>query len=491
MRKRSTNGRRHGERPGRRHGAGWRFQGALLVAASLLAPAAGGAAGSEPLALTLDEAIEIGLAQNKQLAIADARVDAAGARLGQARSAFLPAIGASASYTKLDQVPFIDASGFGDMFAPLMVPFQDLVDNGYLDESALDGLSGTGGDKIYVGDDDVYTIGVSVRQPVFTGGGILGAYGAAKHASRAEEWNRERQEDRTRYSVTEAYLGLVRADAGLLVMSDAVGQMESYVSDLETLFEVGMILEKDLMAARVRLSSTRLGLNRAEHGVRLAMAGLAFQMGIDVDTEIDALDPLEAGTSAETNVQTHVGVGLRERPDLRAMVETVGAASSAESAARSEYFPQLVFVGNYNWDRPNREYEPKFYEHWSATLALQMNVFDWGGRSGRIKESKSRRLEAESALAMMEDAVRLEITQASLAYDEASSAVSIAEAGVAQARESMRVTRESFRNGMSTNTEFLNAQQALTVAELARVSSQTDLKLAEARLELATGVVTP
>ena len=46
----------------------------------------------------------------------------------------------------------MDASGFGQMFAPLMVPFEYLVEQGYLDPSTLEGLSGsTGADKIYMG----------------------------------------------------------------------------------------------------------------------------------------------------------------------------------------------------------------------------------------------------------------------------------------------------------------------------------------------------
>ncbi len=81
----------------------------------------------EPLRLTLDDAITVALERGHELGMAEAAEEAARARVGQSRSAFLPAVSASASYTKLDEIPYMDGSQFGDMFAPLMAPFEYLV----------------------------------------------------------------------------------------------------------------------------------------------------------------------------------------------------------------------------------------------------------------------------------------------------------------------------------------------------------------------------
>lgn len=473
---------RIGRRNAVRAGATLATLAALVVAAAL--PAA-----AETLALTLEEAREIALAENKTLAIAEAGRDAAAARLGQARSAFLPQISGSAGYTKLDEIPYMDASGFGQMFAPLMDPFNYLVENGYLDPATLSGLEGTtGGDKIYVGDDDIYSVGVKAAQPLFTGGGILNSYWAAKHSARAEVWNHERAVDQTRYDVTEAYVNLVRARAGLDVMDGALEQMESHLSDLENLYSEGMIIESDIMAARVQASSVRLERNSAEHGVQMAGALLCFRMGIDVNIEIEPVDALDASEPLSLGLEEWTATALERRPDLMAARESYEAASNYVGAARSQYFPQIALVGSYNWDRPNREYEPEFYESWSVTVAAEMKIFDWGNIRNAVREAKAGRLAAEMAAEMTEDAVRLEVKESMLAHDVAVEAVSIAAAGAEQARESLRVTRESFRNGMSTSSDVLDAQSALTVAEMQLIDARAGLRLADTRLELATGV---
>ncbi len=242
------------------------------------------------------------------------------------------------------------------------------------------------------------------------------------------------------------------------------------------------------MGAGGQMSGIRLERNRVEHGVQLAMAVLAFNMGLDPDATIEPLETLPVADVHSDGLESLTASALVHRPDLAAMLESVGATGNAVGIARAEFFPQVVLVGNYNWDRPNREYEPEFYEHWSATVALQMNVFDWGGRWNRIREAKAARLQAEHGLAIMEAAVRLEVKQSYLEYDEAVTAVVIADEGAAQALESMRVVQENFASGTATSSDVLDAQTAKTTAEMNRISAYARLRVAAAQLELATGV---
>lgn len=442
----------------------------------------------EGLSITLDEARGIALANNKTLGIAAARESAAAARLGQARSAFFPQVSGAASYTRLDQRPYMDTSSFGDMFDPLMAPFMDLVDKGYLDPGTLEGLGGDGSGRIYMGDDDIYSIGLTVQQLIFAGGAALNGYSAAKHALLAEAWTRERGEGEIRYAVTEAYFNLVRARAGLEVAEACVEQMAGHLEDLESMRAEGIVLERDVMMARVRMSSTELERNRAEHAVHLASAALCFRLGIDLDTELDPLDPLEDDRLPALEASEWIGVALKKRPDLKAMEERVETAGKAVAVAHAEAFPRVVLVGNYSWDRPDRSYEPKFYDRWDVTLALQMNLFDWGRIRNRVKELRSGELEAELGLEIIEDVVRLDVKRSCLERDEAVHAARIAMDGVMQARENLRITRESFLSGVATNSDVLDAQSALTAAEMQRIDALSSLRLAEARLELATGV---
>jgi outer membrane protein TolC len=306
---------------------------------------------------------------------------------------------------------------------------------------------------------------------------------------RAAEHNTIRAKHRTRYNVTEAYVMLVQAGAALAVMDGAVEQMRSHLNDLEAMYEEGMILERDIMQARVQMSSIELDRSTMKHTVSLAEAGLAFQLGLTPGTRIEAVDELDEVSGFPRPLEGLVDRALTGRPDLLAMRESVGAADNMVGVARSEFLPSVVAVGNYKWDRPNREYEPEFYESWSVTLAATMNVFDWGGRWNRVREAKATFMQAERGLAMMEDAVRLEVEAGWSEHDSALEAVDIAASGVMQARESYRVTEESFKSGVASNSDVLDANTALRAAEMDMVAALARLRLAEAGLDLAIGVV--
>ena len=430
----------------------------VLLVLALAFGAAASAGAQARLELTLDQAIELGLAQSRELAVAQAKAQATDARLGQARSGFFPQISASGSYTRLDEAPSMDLSVFG------------------------------GEGKIFLGDDDIYSLGLSVRQPLFTGGALLSAHGAAKHAARAGTLVEERSAEEVRYDITGAYLGLVQAREALRVMNDAAAQMAGHLDDVEALYEQGMIIQSDVMLARVRKSEVDLAQTRAEHAVRMAGAALAFALAVDLETEIVPTDPLSGAEFPDKDLASWTGDALGARNDLKAMNEMVAAAGNGVSLARSGYLPRVVAVGTYAWDRPNREYEPEFYDHWSATVAAEMNVFDWGGTRNRVKEARAGLIEAERSKELLEDAVRLEVKQSYLERREAAEALPIAEDALAQAREGMRVARESFLNGVATNSAVLDAQASLTGAEMNRIAALAGLRLAEAKLRLAAGV---
>jgi outer membrane protein len=457
----------------------------------VLSPAIVAAADAEragPMQLTLEDAVRMAIENSDNLAIAQAKADADMARLGQARAGFFPSLSASASYTRIHPVPYFDLSGFSNIFTPLLAPFQYLVDHGYLDPSTLEGLQPTGGaTRQYVGRADNYNFGVSVNQPLFTGGALLSSYGAARHGARAGELTAVRTRESLRYAVVQAYVGLLQSNASLASAQDMERQVRSHLADAEAMYKQGMLLESDLLAVRVRASQVELDRTRSEHLVAMAKASLASVMGIDVETDIEPVDKLEPTAASPGDIETLTQTALQSRPDLNAARELVGAADNAVTIARSNYFPQLVLSGSYDWTQPNYANQQEFYDHWSVTLALQMKVFDWGLTSNKVREARAALIQAERGKDSLADAVRLDVLNSRQRLDEAITTVTIADSGLTQARESMRVAREGFRNGTVTNTSVLAAQAALSTAEVNWIASLGSLKTAQAALALATG----
>jgi len=441
---------------------------------------------AERLTLGLEEAIELGLKQNRTLRIARERVQASEYGVRSARTAFLPHLSGGGTYTHLDERPYIDASGFGRMFDPLMAPFDDLVNKGYLDPATLEGLQGDGLDRIYVGEIDNYIFNLSVRQPLFTGGALRNSYKIAQRNAETERWNLQRDQRQVRLDVTEAFLGLVKAQGFLKVTKESILQLEAHINDLENLYAEGMIIENDLLKARVQLSTVRLQNNRAENGVKMASSYLCHLLDLNLDTEIIPEEIPQPSEESLRSLNSYTSNALQKRAELKAMSAQNEMGKSLISVQRAKYFPSLFLVGNYDWRRPNRQYEPEFYGSWNAALLLQLDLFNWGETHYRIQEAQSAYRQIAEATRLLENRVALQVKQAYLGLEESRRAVELAEEALRQAEENYRVTSENFRASVATNTDLLDAQADLTKARTEKINARADLLVAEERFKFAT-----
>jgi outer membrane protein TolC len=83
--------------------------------------------------------------------------------------------------------------------------------------------------------------------------------------------------------------------------------------------------------------------------------------------------------------------------------------------------------------------------------------------------------------------VTLDVAQQYFNAQTAKEKVDVAYDGMRQAQESYRMTLEKFKNGVTSNTDMLDAEIALLQAKLTHTQSVVDCTLALARLKRAIG----
>jgi len=442
---------------------------------------------SDTLTLDLEQTTRMALENNHELAAASYKVDEANSGVKIARTHFLPKIGAQARYTRLDEEPYLDASGFGRLFEPLMAPFDDLVANGYLDPSTLSGLSGAGGPgKIIVGDDDNYSMNLSLEQPLFTGFTLTNNLKIANYQKKNSELSFQRSEEQVWLNASLAYWGLIRAIEFVKVTEESIFQLESHVEDLKNLLHAGIIIENDLLRAKLALSNAQLQNVRAANGVRLANTALCNVLAIDqstivVPTEIASIDDTTLPSLNDLSSQAIVS-----RPDYIAFGNNIKILDRVKAIRKAEYLPKFALVANYDWKRPNREYAPEFYKSWNINLIATLSVFNWGQRHHEIQKVKAQKRQLTELHEQFADYVRFEVRQAYQLVEESRQAVKIAEQAVAQAEENFRVTSTNYEAGVLTNSDLLDAQTGLTQARISLVQAKIQQMSAVATLQAAT-----
>ncbi len=435
---------------------------AIFLAAVIFASPSGA---QSQLRLTLQESIQIALRKSKVLAVAQERLKEAEARRGEVRAGFLPQISNSSTYTRLDVAPYMSLSKF-----PFPMP------------------PGTPS-RVPMGDRNIYSVVTSVQQPLFTGFRLLNSYEIAQYGVQAQRFDLQKTRAEVIFNVENAYWGVVKAQQFEAVSEQAVKQMEAHVKDLENMYQVGMVAQNDLLRAKVQLSNTKLMRIKAANAIQMAKAAFCNALGIALNTDFVLDAQLKYRPMSEITLEEAKQMALRERPELKAMQYNLKIAQKAVALSRSQWLPNLVLIGNYNYKRPNRENEKKWYRSWDVTLALQMNIWDWGSIHYQTSQAQHRLRQAEEGFEQLKDGITLEVTQSYLALHEAAEKVTVTEQNVAQAQENYRVTEERFKQGMATNTDVLDANTLLTQAKMDHIQALADYNIAQARLKKAIGIL--
>ncbi len=410
-------------------------------------------------ALTLDEAIERGLAANSQVSMAEHETDAARESARTALTNLFPRASANASYTRLDETPTMTMPPeFGGMTIPM-------------------------------GQQDNYKLTVGVQQPIFMGGKIVNGYRAALDGARIQEENLRQTRNSTATSIAQAYFGVVKAELFMNSMNQARERMNGHLAVIEGMFSEGLIARNDLLKTRVASSEIDLMTIRARNAVKAARLGLNFLLNYPSDTLL-ILDPdTVVADIAWPPLDAGLDYGLEYRPDIRMLELRLDAAKAGERISWGAFSPDIVGMFNWSYQKPNRANEKEFYDSWSATVAASWPILSFGERIFGVRKAKAQRREAAEGLDMVRRAAEMEIRNLHNSLEEASQALDVSRVKLEQAKEGYRVAEAEFSTGMAANTDVLDANSSLIQAQAEYVSAIADLKIAVVKYGAAIGSI--
>ncbi len=425
--------------------------------------------------LNLKSSLQIAFQKNPQLKIARAKLDQAEAQLGQARTGFFPKITSQANYTRLDYAPFIPLKSFGSIF-PGGGMFGGIP-------------GGATPKKITIGRAENYGISISLQQPIFTGFKISNSYSIAKHSKKATEQNYKKAREDLIFSVEQAYWNLVKAHKFDEIARESIKQMQAHMRDLQNMYNVGMLTQNEVLKAQVQLSNVRLMKIKAKNAVKLAQTAFCNIVSLPLDTEILPDEPLKIIPLPIENVKQAIQLAKANRPDLKMIRENVIIGKKMVNINKASYLPTVAFVANYGYKYPDREYNPDFYATWTVSMVAQMNLFNWGETYYKQAQAEYQLAQIKNTQKMIQDGVTLDVTQSFLQVNEAKEKIQVSEKTVAQAKENFRVTEDKFKEGMATNTDFLDANALLTQAKNNYVSALADYRVSVVKLLKAVGTI--
>jgi outer membrane protein TolC len=180
----------------------------------------------------------------------------------------------------------------------------------------------------------------------------------------------------------------------------------------------------------------------------------------------------------------------KNNPELKSALAQLNVSSADVLSARAALLPDLGLNVTYGIDAPQFAVNgPDKVRNlgYSASVTVDLPVWDWLSTEHKIKQSEIRRDAARVALtaAQRQMIARLDETysEAQAAHDQLASL----DESVATAAESLRLTKLRYTGGEATVLEVVDAQTAYVSAENAREDGRVRYEAARADLQTLTG----
>lgn len=409
--------------------------------------------------ITLEQAIELGRRNNRDLEAARLTLERTQFALQEANASQFPTAGVVLDFSRSESASarISNAANVDPTLAPLLNRNQVSTSfNGALQLSY-----------------DLYTSGVrpaTIR--------------AAEKQVRFQELEVERISEGTRLNVTRAYYNLQEADAQTRISEAAVANAAQILRDTQLQEQAGLGTRFDVLQTQVSLANASQDLTRSRSQQRISRRQIVQLLSLAQDADVSAVPTIvEAGTW-ELSLEQTIVLALKNRAELEQQLVQRDISEQRRTIALGAVRPQASLTATYNvLGIVDDGAGPS--QGLALGARLQWNFFDGGAARARARQETTNIAIAETTFASQRDQVRFDVEQAFFSLNANRENIQTASFALQAAQESLRLARLRFGAGVGTNTDVINQLTEVTRAQVNQLRAVLDYNRALADLQRA------
>ena len=372
-----------------------------------------------------------------------------------------------------------------DAAGAVMLPVLGLSGRaGYVTETMkLELPAALGARSIEFGDGSSTDLMLGLRAPLFQGGTLRADQRAAEARWQASLAEVATDSLSLRLQVRLAFYSALGAEAAADAARQGEARLRRHLTDVEANISGGMATEEARLQVLARLRRTEQATLQAEAAAaarRYYLGRLVGYSGAQVRPNADLATPLLSGDEMER--------AWDERPQLRALAARLDAAGQSAQSAAGSLWPAVDLEGGWHYGKPGVDAVTNEYMDYGAVAVnLRWTLFDFGGRTSRVKGLRALERAVSAARDDVGDAIRTRLANAGTQVNASREEVDRAVERVDLEKRRLELTHERWREGHATESELLDAQDDVTLAASDLATARAQLRLAEAELLAALG----
>lgn len=334
------------------------------------------------------------------------------------------------------------------------------------------------------------SVGLSATQLVFDGSYLVGLQASRTYAELSRK-NLEQSKIETSSNVSKAYYSVLvnRERHDLLVAN--VQRIKKLKDDTKAMYDNGFIEKIDNDRIALTYNNIVVEEQKVKRFLTISENLLKFQMGMDLNANLELTDKLATITTDET-------LPAEEKTDASRRIEYSILKTNKRlqeldlKRTRFEYLPSLVAFGSVSANASRNDFDifdtdKRWYPTAVIGAKLSVPIFDGLQKSARIGQSKRTLQKIDNGFSALEQSISLEVQNSRTQLLNNIEMLKIQRENKDLATEVARVSKIKYDQGVGSNLEVINAETSLKEAETNYYGSLYDVLISKIDYAKATG----
>ncbi len=431
----------------------------LMLAASLI-PAALLAQSTKEL--NINQAIELGIANSKNLKLSQNKIDQAVARLAVVNDNALPSANVNFIYNHAEiPTSTFELPGGGSTFR---LP------------KRADAFLGT----------------AAVQELVYGGGKLRYARASTKLLADVARLDADKSKEEITYAVINTYYALYKVVQSRKVVDQNLESIAAQIKQAQRFFDQGIVTKNDVLRFQLQQANVTLTQMDIENNRKIINYNLDILLGLAENTEVKIVDP-NGGLKATTSLNDYIGLAMANRQELKQLDVQNKVADYNIKTLKANTLPTVGVGANLYYINPSGTFVPpvnQFLLPITVGATVSWNIASVWNNRNKVSEARIQQSQISIQKDILSDQLKTDINRNYQNYQVAINKIQVLEISIAQATENDKLLASKYKNNVASVIDRIDAESLLYQAKINLEIAKADAGLAYYTLLKSTGKIT-
>ena len=385
--------------------------------------------------ITLDQAIQMALENSKEIKISEKDVEVSKLKVGIAFKDALPSVVYSGTYTRGEYERKMYRHGW--------------------EENQVERKGG-------------YTQTISISQPIFQGGAVLGGIKGAQAYKNISNLLYMGERRDVRLETILNYSNIVKYEKDLEALESSHKELKARYEKQKAQLDLRLITKTDILKTEYSMLEVESQIIGTKNSIEIEKEKLRIKTGLVNDKDIEVIEfTVPENLSRNIDFAKDKHQALTESIGALTAKYYVDAADASKIISRADMLPKVNAFASYGTSERTK-YNPTIDEaEWRGGVQVTWNVFEFGKNYDSYRVASITKEQEELREKSSKDNIGVNVTDAYLELIRMEKERSSKERAMEAAIENFKMDQERYDAGLISTVDFLLSETQMREAKVA------------------------